>query len=195
MDAVSTSAATAADPLDAGSGEDARLRRGLGFWGLTAIGFSNIFGSGWLFAAMYAAQTAGPAALLAWVLAGALCLLIALVIVDLGGTRPAGGATVRWPRQSNGQLVASVVGVSVLLTVGGTAAEVTAILGYADRYLPWLQHDGGTLTVPGVLVAMGLAVLLSALNWYGVKLFASLNNVISVVKFVVPVLTVVFFFY
>ncbi|WP_375480919.1 APC family permease [uncultured Jatrophihabitans sp.] len=187
---MTTSSAATTDLLDADRAEDARLRRGLGFWGLTAIGFSNIFGSGWLFAAMYAAQTAGPAALLSWVLAGALCLLIALVIVDLGGTRPAGGATVRWPRQSNGQLVASVVGVSVLLTVGGTAAEVSAILGYADRYLPWLQ-SGSSLTVPGVLVAMGLAVLLSALNWYGVKLFSSLNNVITVVKFVVPALTVV----
>lgn len=40
-----------------------RLKRRLGFWGLTAIGFSNIGGSpGWLFAALYAAQTAGPAA-------------------------------------------------------------------------------------------------------------------------------------
>ena len=172
------------------AGQDNRLRKGLGFWGLTAIGFSNIFGSGWLFSALYAAQTAGPAALIAWVIAGALCLLIALVIVDLGATRPAGGATVRWPRQSNGQLVASVVGVSVLLTVGGTAAEISAILGYADHYLPWLQ-DGATLTVRGVLVAMGLAVVLSALNWYGVKLFATLNNAISVVKFVVPVLTVI----
>ena len=175
---------------DPGAGEDANLRRGLGFWGLTAIGFSNIFGSGWLFSAMYAAQIAGPAALIAWVLAGVLCLLIALVIVELGATRPAGGGTVRWPRQSNGQLVASVVGVSVLLTVGGTAAEVTAILGYADHYLPWLQ-DGSSLTARGVLVAMGLATVLSALNWYGVTLFATLNNAISVVKFVVPVLTVI----
>ncbi|MBE7188202.1 MAG: APC family permease [Jatrophihabitans endophyticus] len=167
------------------------MRKGLGFWGLTAIGFSNIFGSGWLFSAMYAAQTAGPAALISWVIAGLLCLLIALVMVQLGASRPAGGGTVRWPRQSNGQLVASVVGVSVLLTVGGTAAEVTAILGYADHYLPWLQSGDGTLTVRGVLVAMGLALVLSALNWFGVRLFASFNNVITVVKFVVPVLTVV----
>lgn len=40
--------------------QERRLRRDLGFWGLTGIGFSNIVGSGWLFAAMYAAQTAGP---------------------------------------------------------------------------------------------------------------------------------------
>ncbi|MHC1561454.1 hypothetical protein ACR9E3_21040 [Actinomycetospora sp. C-140] len=32
--------------------EEGRLRRTLGVGGLTAIGFSNIVGSGWLFAAM-----------------------------------------------------------------------------------------------------------------------------------------------
>ena len=53
--------------------QDGRLHRDLGFLGLTAIGFSNIVGSGWLFSAMYAAQIAGPAALLSWVAAGLLC--------------------------------------------------------------------------------------------------------------------------
>jgi amino acid transporter len=174
-----------------GRASDARLRKKIGFTGLTAIGFSNIFGSGWLLAAMYAAQTAGPAALIAWVLAGLLCVLIALVMMDLGANHPAGGGTVRWPRQSNGPLVANVVGVSVLLTVGGTAAEITAILSYADHFLPWLQH-GERLTAGGVAVAMGLAVLLSALNWYGVQLFARLNNAITAIKIVVPLLTVIF---
>ena len=64
--------------------EEGRLRRHLGVGGLTAIGFSNIVGSGWLFAAMYAAQIAGPAALIAWVAAGILCALVALVMVEHG---------------------------------------------------------------------------------------------------------------
>jgi len=167
-----------------------RLRRRLGFWGLTAIGFSNIVGSGWLFAALYAAQTAGPAALLAWVAAGVLVILVALVMVELGASRPEGGGTVRWPLQSSGRLVGSVIGVSVLLTVGGTAAEITAILQYAAHYLPWL-YSGKQITFAGTGVAVVLAALLSALNWYGVRLFARVNNVLTVVKIAVPLLTVV----
>jgi amino acid transporter len=169
---------------------DVDLKRRLGVGGLTAIGFSNIVGSGWLFAAMYAAQTAGPAALLAWLAAGALCMLIALVMVELSATRPESGGTVRWPLLANGPMVGSVVGVSVLLTVGGTAAEITAILKYADHYFGWLYH-GGTLSAAGVVVAMGLAVVLSALNWFGVQLFARLNSALTVVKIVVPVVTVI----
>jgi amino acid transporter len=116
--------------------QERHLRKDLGFWGLTAIGFSNIVGSGWLLSAMYAAQTAGPASLLSWIAAGVLCALVALVMVELGASRPEGGGTVRWPSYANGRFVGSIIGWSVLLSVGGTAAEITAILEYARRYCP-----------------------------------------------------------
>jgi amino acid transporter len=169
--------------------QERRLRRHLGVGGLTAIGFSNIVGSGWLFAAMYAAQIAGPAALLAWVGAGVLCALVSLVMVELGASRPEGGGTVRWPRYASGRLVGSVIGWSVLLSVGATSAELTAIIQYAGHYLPWLYHDK-TLTWAGVLTAVLLCVVLTALNWYGVRLFGRVNNLVTVVKIAVPVLTV-----
>ncbi|MET7933175.1 APC family permease [Streptomyces sp. NPDC005322] len=173
--------------------EERRLRKDLGFWGLTAIGFSNILGSGWLFAAMYAAQAAGPAALLSWVAAGVLCALVALVMVELGATRPEGGGTVRWPLYASGRLVGTMVGWSVVLSVGGTAAEISAIMEYAAHYLPGLYH-GDTLTASGLGVAVGLSVLLTALNWFAVRMFARLNNLISVFKVVIPVVTVVALF-
>lgn len=169
--------------------EERRLRKDLGFWGLTAIGFSNILGSGWLFAAMYAARTSGPAALLSWIAAGALCGLVALVMVELGATRPEGGGTVRWPLYASGRLVGTVIGWSVLLSVGGTAAEISAIMQYAAHYLPGL-YDGGSLSATGLGVAVALSVVLTALNWFAVRMFARLNNLVSVFKVVVPVVTV-----
>jgi amino acid transporter len=169
--------------------EERRLRRRLGTGSLTAIGFSNIVGSGWLFAALYAAQIAGPAALLAWVGAGVLCALVSLVMVELGASRPEGGGTVRWPLYASGRLVGSVIGWSVLLSVGATGAELTAIIQYAGHYLPWL-YAGKTLTPAGVLVAVLLCLVLTTLNWYGVRLFGGLNNLVTVVKIAVPVVTV-----
>ncbi|MCM2430030.1 APC family permease [Streptomyces sp. RKAG337] len=173
--------------------EERRLRKELGFWSLAAIGFSNILGSGWLFAAMFAAQTAGPASLLSWVAAGVLCGLVALVMVELGATRPEGGGTVRWPLYASGRLVGTVIGWSVLLSVGGTAAEISAIMQYAAHYLPGL-YDNGRLTASGLAVASGLSILLTALNWFAVRTFARLNNLVSLFKVVVPVLTVVALF-
>ena len=156
--------AAAASEVDT---EERRLKRDLGFWGLTAIGFSNIVGSGWLFAAMYAAQTAGPASLLAWLGAGVLCALVALVMVELGVSRPEGGGTVRWPLFASGRLVGTMIGWSTLLSVGGTAAEISAIMQYAGHYLPWVYRNGG-LTGPGLAVALALSVVLTV-----VALFAS----------------------
>jgi amino acid transporter len=173
--------------------EERRLRRDLGFWGLTAIGFSNIVGSGWLFAAMYAAQTAGPAALLSWLAAGVLCALVALVMVELGASRPEGGGIARWPLYASGRLVGTLVGWSILLSVGGTAAEITAIMRYAERYLPWIYH-GSTLSLGGIAVALGFSVLLTALNWFAVRMFARLNNVVTALKVAVPVVTVIALF-
>lgn len=170
--------------------EESRLRRHLGVGGLTAIGFSNIVGSGWLFSALYAAQIAGPAALLAWVAAGVLVALVALVMVELGATRPEGGGTVRWPLYASGRLVGSVIGFSVLLSVGATSAELTAIVQYAGYYLPWLYRDD-SLTGAGVVAAVVLSIVLTTLNWFGVRLFGRLNTTVTVVKVLVPLLTVV----
>jgi amino acid transporter len=173
--------------------QEHRLRHHLGFWGLTAIGFSNILGSGWLFAAMFAAQTAGPASLLSWVGAGLLSALVALVMVDLGASRPEGGGTARWPLYASGRLVGTMVGWSVLLSVGGTAAEITAIMQYSAHYLPGL-FNGHTLTFAGLGLAVGLSLVLTALNWFGVRLFSRVNNAVSVFKVVVPVITVIALF-
>ncbi|POX36911.1 amino acid transporter [Streptomyces sp. Ru73] len=170
--------------------QERRLRRDLGFWGLTGIGFSNIVGSGWLFAAMYAAQVAGPASLLSWVGAGLLCGLVALVMIELGASRPEGGGTVRWPLYASGRLVGTLIGWSVLLSVGGTAAEISAIMQYAAHYLPGI-YNGHTLTFAGLALAVGLSVLLTAGNWFAVRLFARLNNLVSVFKIAVPVVTVI----
>ena len=68
--------------------EDRKLQRKLGFWSLLAAGLGSVIGSGWLFASMYAARAAGPAALLSWLVGGVLMLLVALIYAELGMVRP-----------------------------------------------------------------------------------------------------------
>jgi amino acid transporter len=53
---------------------------------LTAIG--GIIGSGWLFGPFYAAQIAGPAALLSWTIGGVLMMVIALTFAELSAMLP-----------------------------------------------------------------------------------------------------------
>jgi amino acid transporter len=169
--------------------QERRLRHDLGFWSLTATSFGGIIGSGWLFGSLYGATIAGPAALVSWVIAGVAVSLVALVLIELGASRPEAGGTVRWPLYANGRLVGTLLGWSVLLTLASDT-EVLAVLQYGAHYYPWL-FSGGSLSVRGILIAAVLEAVLTYLNWYGIKLFARINVTITAVKFIVPSITVV----
>jgi amino acid transporter len=52
----------------AGAREEYHLKRHIGTIGLLFTAVGSIIGSGWLFGAMYAAQQAGPASILSWML-------------------------------------------------------------------------------------------------------------------------------
>jgi amino acid transporter len=172
--------------------QERRLRHDLGFWSLTATSFGGIIGSGWLFGSLYGAEIAGPAALVSWVIAGVAVSLVALVLIELGASRPEAGGSVRWPLYANGRLVGTLLGWSVLLTLASDT-EVLAVLQYGAHYFPWL-FSGGSLSVRGILIAAVLEAILTFLNWYGIKLFARINTTITAVKFIVPAITIVALF-
>jgi amino acid transporter len=173
------------------SGADSGLRKDLGFWSLLAAGLGSVIGSGWLFSSLYAAQDAGPAALLAWVIGGLLMLCVALVFAELGMTKPESGGIVRYPLYSHGGLAAGIVGWANWISyVGNPPTEAAGVVQYASAYLPGV-YDGEQLTGLGVLIAVVLMAGFVALNWFGVRLFARANTAATAVKIVIPVATVV----
>lgn len=186
--------ATQARPTsEAATAEDRKLRRHLGFWQLTAIGFSGVIGSGWLLGAAAAARAAGPASLLTWVIGGAALLLIALVLVELGASRAEAGGLVRWPFYSNGRLVATLIGWGIWVAYAtNPPSEAAALLQYAGHYVPGVYDaHSRSLTGRGTLCAVAIMALLVVLNWFGVRLFARVNVLLTAFKFVVPALTAV----
>jgi amino acid transporter len=164
----------------------------LGFRSLTATSFGGIIGSGWLFGAFYGVQEAGPAVLISWVIAAAAIALVSLVLVELGASRPEVGGSVRWPLYANGRIVGSTFGFTVVLLLL-TDTEVLAVLQYLSHYWPWVYH-GSSLSAGGIGIAAALEAVLVALNWFGVRLFARVNLVITWVKFIVPAITVIALF-
>jgi amino acid transporter len=177
--------------LDTASHEDAKLHKTLGYWSLVATGLGSVIGSGWLFSAMYAAQSAGPAALIAWVIGGVLMLAVALVFAELGIAHPESGGLVRYPLYSNGKLAASIVGWSMWVCyLGNPPTEAAGVLQYASSYLPGI-YQGKQLTGLGILLAIALMAVFVLINYFGVQLFARTNNVVTAVKILIPTMTVV----
>jgi amino acid transporter len=87
-----------------------RYQREIGLTGLMFASLGSIIGSGWLFGALYAAQQAGPAALLSWGIGAVFVLLLALIHAELGGAYPVAGGSARFPHYSYGSVIGFAIG-------------------------------------------------------------------------------------
>src|SRR5205809_7863677 len=86
------------------------LKRSVGFYGLMFVSLGSIIGSGWLLGALTAAQVAGPASVLSWILAACMLALLALTSAELGATSPVRGGASRFPRYSHGPIAGFMSG-------------------------------------------------------------------------------------
>jgi amino acid transporter len=168
-----------------------KLQRRLGFWSLTAAAVGGVIGSGWLFGAMYAAKAAGPESVVAWIVGGFAMLLVALVFGELAMVKPEAGGLVRYPQYTNGSLVATLAGWAMWLGfVANPPTEAAGVVQYASKFWPAL-YVHSHLTIIGILVAVLLMMLFVVVNYFGVHIFARSNTTITVIKFIVPSLTLI----
>ena len=114
-----------------------KLHRRIGFFGLLFISTGSIIGSGWLFAALYAAQMAGPASIVSWFLAAAMLGVIAMVFAELGSMIPTPGGFARYAHISYGGMTSFFA--SWLCWLGYVvipSVETLAILEYLGNEVP-----------------------------------------------------------
>lgn len=172
------------------SRNETSLNRTIGPQGLLFTAVAGMIGSGWLFASLYAAQIAGPAAILSWVVGGVIAIALALTYAELGGMLPVAGALARIPHFSHGSLSSFLAGWLCWIAYAATAPiEVTAVLDYSSNYLPWLtisEHGERVLSNHGILVAAILMLLFTVVNLLGVQWLTSANTAITYWKLAVP---------
>ncbi len=169
------------------------IRKHAGLWSLLFASLTAIVGSGWLFAPLNAAQQAGPASVLSWLIGAVAILLLAFVNAELTTAFPSMGAVITFPKLSHGKLFAAVMSWVVFLGYVTVApAEVLAIVTYANNYLPGMvHHKSGLLTPEGFIISVIILGLFVWINAMGVRFMLRIGNTIMVWKLVVPVLTVV----
>ncbi|MBV9682350.1 MAG: APC family permease [Solirubrobacterales bacterium] len=170
------------------------LKRCVGLRGLTMISLGSIIGSGWLLGALGAAQSAGPASLLSWILAGAILGVLALVHAELGATYPLSGGTARFPFLGFGALGGFTGGwMAWIQAVTIAPIEVEAALTYLESTSlhPGWVNANGTLTGAGIVVAGIAMALFTFINIMGVRWLAESNNITMIWKLAVPTLTII----
>lgn len=181
----------------AASSDGQAMRRDIGTLGLMFVAVGAIVGSGWLLAALPAAQMAGPSAIVAWIVGAIMIGLIGLVYAELGTMFPLSGAVVRFPHFTHGTLTSYSVGwISWLVAVSLGPVEVEAVLQYSSNYLSFLttvKAGVPVLSTAGYAIAVALLLVFSVINIVGVRLFARINTVVVWWKLGVIALVVIAF--
>lgn len=176
-------------PIDVNA--DTGLLRCLGALDLTLLGIGCIIGTGiFVLTGVVAAQHAGPAIVLSFILSGIACAFSALCYAELAGAVGGAGSAYGYAYTGIGEIIAWIIGWDLLLEYGVATATVAIgwsgyfnnMLGLLGLHLPAAltnaPDNGGIINLPAMLVVLGLSVLLSL----GVRESARFNAVIVYIK-------------
>jgi basic amino acid/polyamine antiporter, APA family len=187
--------------------EQARRDRGrldaaaMGPLSLTTLGIASVVGAGiFVTTGSAAAQYAGPAVVISFVLAGIVAALTALCYAELAAMIPIAGSTYSYAYAAFGSFAAWFIGWDLLLEYLFAASTVAVgWAGYAvslldsigvhvphDLAAPPFGDDGGVLNVPAILVVAATTALLVI----GARQSARANNAMVLLKMVILLLVV-----
>ena len=168
------------------------LKRCLTAWDLTLLGIGCIIGTGiFVLTGVAAAEHAGPAIVLSFIISGTACAFAALCYAELSSAVGGAGSAYGYAYVGIGELAAWVIGWMLLLEY--SVATATVSIGWSGYFakilssffgitLPamWTSSpaEGGIANVPAMLIVMTLASLLC----WGVKESARFNGVMVMVK-------------
>jgi amino acid transporter len=185
------SVTTVARPADVG------LKREMGLIGATWASETSIIGSGWLFGAFGAAQAAGPAALIGWIIGGIAVMILALVYAELGAMFPVAGGTGRFPHLAFGSVAGISFGFFAWLQAATVAPiECFAVMQYSSYYWPGLYNaTTGNVTGIGFVWTIILMAFFTAVNFLAMRLFSKVNAAITWWKVAIPVLAIIVLFF
>ncbi|MES2764535.1 MAG: amino acid permease [Bacteroidota bacterium] len=177
------------------------LKRTLGAPGLVALGIGAIIGAG-LFSltGIAAANNAGPAVTLSFVLAAVGCAFAGLCYAEFASMIPVAGSAYTYSYATMGETIAWIVGWDLVLEYAVGAATVgiswssylvsllhnfgvsLPVQFVASPWQPVTMPDGtqlyGIINLPAALIVMSLSILLMR----GTKESATFNNVMVVLK-------------
>lgn len=168
-----------------------KLTRSLGWPHLIALGVGAIVGTGILTLIGVGADKAGPAVILSFAVAGLICACAALAYAEMATMIPASGSAYTYSYVVIGELVAWIVGWSLILeyslvvsavAVGWSGYAAPLLAGYAGVPMALMQGPelGGIVNLPAIFII----VIVAGLLIYGTRESATLNAVLVLVKIV-----------
>jgi APA family basic amino acid/polyamine antiporter len=184
------------------------LKRTLGPWGLTALGIGAVIGGGiFVITGQAAAEHAGPAIILAFVIAAICCSFTALCYAEFATLIPMSGSSYSYAYATLGELVAWFIGWNMVLEYGVSASAVAvswtgyfvSLLDHVGIHLPAvltnapLAYTDGHLVTTGALFNLPAVAIVMALTWLcyvGIRESSGANLVMVIFKVALIVLVI-----
>ncbi len=172
------------------------LRRVLGSWNLITLGIGAIIGAGiFVITGQAAAQFAGPAIIISFVLAAITCALAGLCYAEFASMIPLAGSAYTYSYATLGELVAWIIGWDLILEYAFGAATVA--VGWSGHLRAFLGDLGVTLPpIPQATIALfgtmvpvkfdfigfGVILLVTSILVIGIKESANFTSAVVLLK-------------
>ena len=186
--------------------ESGTLRRALGPLNLTTLGVGAIIGAGiFVLTGQAAAQYAGPAIVISFILAGLACVFAGLCYAEFASIIPVAGSAYTYAYATLGELLAWIIGWDLILEYALGAATVA--VGWSGYVVSFLRDIGihipaqwatstipapgaapGILNLPAILIVLAVSTLLVI----GIRESAGANATIVIIKVAVVLLFIGF---
>ena len=161
---------------------------------LLMISFAAIFGSGWLFSPLYAAQIAGPYALAAWGIGAIISMIIGVTMAEVVVLYPKAGGLSPVVRETHGDFLSLLLTIfNLVVFIILPAIEVRAVLQYLSTYLKSAALPEGLSVTFETALAFMLLALVTLVNLYGARITAAITRVVVFFKLFTPILVCVAF--
>ena len=198
------------DTLARPEADDNELHRALGPWSLIGLGIGAIIGAGiFVITGTAAAEHAGPAIIISFIIAGVGCLFAGLCYAEMASMIPVSGSAYTYTYATMGRFLGWFIGWDLVLEYGVAASTVA--VGWAGYFrslladfgivLPTafssapLGFNGHQIVFTGAIInvpALALVVFLTAFLVVGVRESARFNGIMVLVKLAVVIMVIVF---
>jgi amino acid transporter len=165
-----------------------QLEKGIGKAGLFSLAFGAMIGVGWVTAMGSWLTNAGPVgAIIAFLLGGMIILVIGFCYAEVTAALPLSGGEVAYAYKAYGPSKSFIVGwfltFGYLSVSAFEAVSINKVLSYlipAIDYLPIYSVNGSPVYLVHILISAFFVILISAINYTGVKNSARFQVVLTI---------------
>ena len=176
--------------------KDVTLKKDLGAFDLSMLGIGAIIGTGiFVLTGVAAAEHAGPALILSFILSGLACVFAALCYAEFASTVPVSGSAYTYSYATFGEIIAWILGWDLILEYGLASSAVASgwsgyfqglLAGFGIHFPKALTSaydpvKGTFIDVPAILIVLIITLLLTQ----GVKKSARFNTIMVIIKLAV----------